>query len=105
MGRPTAYLGQPLAAEVPYRYHKAIAEAAGLPMIIFTLQPALGGTDFSDETLLRLIEIPQVVAIKEALFDAKRFREIVDVVRARRAADHRAHGQRQLHLGVVSARS
>jgi len=77
----TAYLGQPLDPEVPYRYHKAIAEAVGMPMVIFTLQPALGGVAFDDETLLRLIEIPQVVAIKEALFDAKRFREVVDVVR------------------------
>jgi len=77
----TAYLGQPLDPEVPVRYHRAVAEAAGLPMVIFTLQPALGGTDFDDDTLRRLIEIPQVVAIKEALFDAKRFREIVDVVR------------------------
>ncbi len=75
------YLGQPLSPEVPYRYHKAVADEVGLPMIIFTLQPALGGTDFTDETLLRLIEIPQVSGIKEALFDAKRFREIVDVVR------------------------
>jgi len=71
-----------LSSDVPYRYHKAIADETGLPMILFTLQPALGGTDFSDETLLRLTEIPQVVAIKEALFDAKRFREIVNVMRS-----------------------
>lgn len=77
-----AYLGHPLPPEIPYRYHKAIAEEVGLPLILFTLQPALGGTDFSDEALARLLEIPQVVAIKEALFDAKRFREIVNVVRA-----------------------
>lgn len=78
----TAYLGQPLPAEIPVRYHAAIAEEVGLSMILFTLQPALGGTDFTDETLARLIDIPRVVAIKEALFDAKRFREIVTVVRA-----------------------
>jgi 4-hydroxy-tetrahydrodipicolinate synthase len=78
----TAYLGKPLSSDVPYRYHKAIADETGLPMILFTLQPALGGTDFSDETLLRLTEIPQVVAIKEALFDAKRFREIVNLMRS-----------------------
>jgi hypothetical protein len=78
----TAYLGKPLSSEVPYRYHQAIADETGLPMILFTLQPALGGTDFSDATLLRLTEIPQVVAIKEALFDAKRFRETVDVMRS-----------------------
>ncbi|HXJ82375.1 MAG TPA: dihydrodipicolinate synthase family protein [Candidatus Methylomirabilis sp.] len=77
----TAYLGKPLSPDVPYRYHKAIAEESGLPLILFTLQPALGGTDFADETLQRLIEIPEVVAIKEALFDAKRFREIVNVAR------------------------
>ncbi len=75
------YLGHPLSPEIPYRYHRAVADAAGLPMIIFTLQPALGGTNFSDEILLRLAEIPEVVAIKEALFDAKRFREIVNVLR------------------------
>jgi 4-hydroxy-tetrahydrodipicolinate synthase len=78
----TAYLGKPLSPEVPYRYHRAVADEVGLPMVIFTLQPALGGTDFDDETILRLIEIPQVAAIKEALFDAKRFREIVHVVRS-----------------------
>jgi 4-hydroxy-tetrahydrodipicolinate synthase len=78
----TAYLGKPLSPEVPYCYHRAIADEVGLPMVIFTLQPALGGTDFDDETILRLIEIPQVAAIKEALFDAKRFREIVNVVRS-----------------------
>ena len=78
----TAYLGKPLSPEVPYRYHRAIADEVGLPMVIFTLQPALGGTDFDDETILRLIEIPQVAAIKEALFDAKRFCEIVHVVRS-----------------------
>ncbi len=78
----TAYLGQPLPPEIPVNYHKAIAEAVGLLMILFTLQPALGGTNFADETLARLAEIPQVVAIKEALFDAKRYREIVNVIRA-----------------------
>ena len=76
------YLGRPLPPELPYRYHKAVADEVGLPLILFTLQPALGGTDFGDETLLRLLEIPQVVAIKEALFEAKRFREIVNLVRS-----------------------
>src|SRR5262249_9080059 len=78
----TAYLGNPLSSDLPYGHHKPIADETGLPIILFTLQPALGGTDFSDETLLRLTEIPQVIAIKEALFDAKRFREIVNVMRS-----------------------
>src|SRR5690606_25933849 len=55
-----AYLGQPLRPEVPYRYHAAIAEAVDLPLILFQLQPALGGVLLSTEVLHRLIEIPSV---------------------------------------------
>lgn len=68
-----AYLGQPLNPEVPYRYHAAIAEAVDLPLILFQLQPALGGVLFTTEILHRLITISSVTAIKEASFDAKRF--------------------------------
>jgi 4-hydroxy-tetrahydrodipicolinate synthase len=67
-----AYLGQPLNPEIPYRYHAAIADAADLPLILFQLQPALGGLNYSREVIHRLIEIPHVVAIKEASFDAMR---------------------------------
>lgn len=71
-----AYLGLPLNPEVPYRYHAAIAEAVDLPMILFQLQPALGGVLFSTEILHRLIDIPTVRAIKEASFDAMRFLQV-----------------------------
>lgn len=71
-----AYLGLPLNPEVPYRYHAAIAEAVDLPMILFQLQPALGGVLFTTETLHRLIDIPTVRAIKEASFDAMRFLQV-----------------------------
>ena len=71
-----AFLGQPLNPEVPYRYHAAIAEAADLPLILFQLQPALGGVLFSTEVLHRLITIPTVAAIKEASFDAMRFLQV-----------------------------
>jgi 4-hydroxy-tetrahydrodipicolinate synthase len=67
-----AYLGQPLNPEIPYRYHAAIADAADLPLILFQLQPALGGLNYTAEVIHRLIEIPHVVAIKEASFDAMR---------------------------------
>lgn len=70
-----AFAGEPLPPDVPYEYHRAIAEAAPLPMVLFQLQPALAGVLFSRETLLRLIEIPNVVAIKEASFDAVKFVE------------------------------
>jgi 4-hydroxy-tetrahydrodipicolinate synthase len=72
----SAFLGQPLHPEVPYRYHAAIAEAVDLPLILFQLQPALGGVLYSTETLHQLITIPSVAAIKEASFDAVRFLQV-----------------------------
>ncbi|MFV2043970.1 MAG: dihydrodipicolinate synthase family protein, partial [Anaerolineales bacterium] len=54
-------------------YHKAIADATGLPMVLFQLAPVFGGVNYTRDTLLRLIEIPEVVAIKEASFDAQYF--------------------------------
>jgi len=75
-----AFIGDPLPAEVPYEYHRAIADAASLPMVIFQLPPALAGVLYSREALLRLAEIPSVVAIKEASFDAVRFVETVRVL-------------------------
>ena len=65
---------------MPYEYHRAIADASGLPMVLFQLQPALAGVIFSQETLLKLISIPNVIAIKEASFDAVRFVETVRVL-------------------------
>jgi len=72
----SAFLGQPLHPEIPYRYHAAIAEAVDLPLILFQLQPALGGVLFTTEILHKLITIPSVAAIKEASFDAMRFLQV-----------------------------
>jgi 4-hydroxy-tetrahydrodipicolinate synthase len=68
----SAYLSTPLDPAIPYEYHSAIAEV-GLPLILFQLQPALGGVNFETETLRRLIDIDGVVAMKEASFDARRY--------------------------------
>jgi len=70
-----AFAGEPLPPDVPCAYHRAIAEATPLPLVLFQLQPSLSGVLFSPETLLRLIEIPNVIAIKEASFDAVKFVE------------------------------
>jgi 4-hydroxy-tetrahydrodipicolinate synthase len=68
-----AFRNEPLDPQVAYTYHKAIADATGLPIILFQLAPVFGGVNFSRETLLKMLEIPEVVAIKEASFDAQYF--------------------------------
>ncbi|HKV88783.1 MAG TPA: dihydrodipicolinate synthase family protein [Candidatus Dormibacteraeota bacterium] len=80
----SAYQGRPLDPEIPVRYHAAIGDATGLPLILFNLQPALGGVNFTAETLERLCRVSQVVAIKEASFDAKLFVDIRAAVKSAR---------------------
>jgi 4-hydroxy-tetrahydrodipicolinate synthase len=84
-----AYLSTPLDPEIPVRYHSAIAEV-GLPLILFQLQPALGGVNFNLQTLERLIDIDGVVAMKEASFDARRY---VDTVRMVQSTDKYQRGE------------
>jgi 4-hydroxy-tetrahydrodipicolinate synthase len=74
-----AYLSTPLDPRIPVRYHRAIAEV-GVPLILFQLQPALGGALFDTDTLRQLAEIDGVVAIKEASFDARRYMDVVETI-------------------------
>ncbi len=66
-----AYQGTPLDPQVPVAYHEAIARGCSLPMVAFQLQPALGGVIFSEDTLRQIAAIDNVIALKEASFDAR----------------------------------
>ena len=48
-------------------------------MIAFQLQPALGGIDYSPETVERVTALDGVIAIKEASFDRDRCAETVKI--------------------------
>jgi 4-hydroxy-tetrahydrodipicolinate synthase len=74
-----AYLSEPLDVRVPVAYHEAIA-AVGLPLVLFQLQPALGGVNLEPDTLRAMAGVDGVVAIKEASFDARRFIDTVNVL-------------------------
>jgi 4-hydroxy-tetrahydrodipicolinate synthase len=77
-----AFLSQPLRPDLVVGYHQAIAAATDLPLILFQLQPALGGAIYPPAIIDELLAIPSVVAVKEASFDPIRFTEM----RARIAA-------------------
>lgn len=77
-----AFLSQPLRPDVVYGYHAAIASAVDLPLILFQLQPALGGVIYPPAVLDALLEIPRVAAIKEASFDPVRYLELRARLRA-----------------------
>jgi len=70
------FLGNPVPSEMIYRYHKAIADGVGLPLVAFQFPKAFG-PDFPPETLARLATIPEVVGLKEASFDTTKTVETI----------------------------
>jgi 4-hydroxy-tetrahydrodipicolinate synthase len=75
-----AFRNDPLDPRIPVGYHQAIADASGLSLVLFQLAPIFGGVNFTRATLLELLKIPQVVAIKEASFDAAYFAYTVETL-------------------------
>lgn len=78
----SAWRGRPLPTDLVYDYHKAVAQAVKIPLIAFQLQDALGGVEFDAPVLKRLFELDEVIAIKEACFDAKKYVETVRYLRS-----------------------
>lgn len=76
-----AFLNDPLDVQIPYQYHKAIVDASDLPIIVFQLGPIFGGINYTAEALARVLELPQVIGLKDASFDAQRFLLTRDIVR------------------------
>lgn len=78
------FYGSPLSPEIPYGYHKAIADGAKIPIVLFVLQKDLGGAEYSEDCLTRLAQIEMVVAVKEATFDAMKFLRTMRLLRSQR---------------------
>jgi 4-hydroxy-tetrahydrodipicolinate synthase len=70
---PLGYHGDDREIEAFYR---AVAEAAGLPIMAYN-NPKASGTDMSPALIARLAELDGVVAIKECSGDARRIAEIL----------------------------
>lgn len=80
-----AFLNDPLDISIAYKYHKEIAEASSLPIIVFQLGPVFGGVNYPIEALSEVLTLPQVIGLKDASFDAQRFCQTRDIVKQ---ADH-----------------
>lgn len=60
-----------------YLHYKAIANAVGLPIILYNV-PGRTGCDMLPDTVARLAQIPNIVGIKEATGQIARIVEIID---------------------------
>ena len=67
--------------EMVHRYYAAIADAVDLPMVVFQYPMALG-LGYPTETLAKLTEIKQVVAVKEWSNDILTFEKNLRAIRA-----------------------
>jgi 4-hydroxy-tetrahydrodipicolinate synthase len=62
-----------------YRHFKAVAEATGLPMVLYNV-PGRTGCDLLPDTIARLCEVPQIVGVKEATGNLQRASQIISRV-------------------------
>lgn len=62
--------------EGQYQYFKAVAEATDKPIVLYNV-PGRTGVNMSAETTLRLAEIENIVAIKEASGDREQIEKII----------------------------
>jgi 4-hydroxy-tetrahydrodipicolinate synthase len=77
-----AFRGKPQGKDMIVEYHRQVAEASGLPLIMFQLQDALGGVEFEMGTLAELASIRGVAAIKEASFEANKYVQTLRYLKA-----------------------
>jgi 4-hydroxy-tetrahydrodipicolinate synthase len=70
---PVHYLFQP-GPDGTYTYYKDIGDAVGLPIVIYNVVP---WNTVAPETLLRLSEIPQVIAVKQSGGDIHKLAELL----------------------------
>jgi 4-hydroxy-tetrahydrodipicolinate synthase len=65
--------------EGQYRHFKAIAEAAGKPLILYNV-PGRTGANIEPSTLARLAEIPNIIGVKEASGNITQIAEVCNAV-------------------------
>jgi len=59
-----------------FRHFKAVADATGLPMVVYNV-PGRTGCDLLPDTIARLCEVPQMVGVKEATGNLQRAAQII----------------------------
>lgn len=59
-----------------FRHFKAVADATGMPMIVYNV-PGRTGCDLLPDTIARLCELPQMVGVKEATGNLQRAAQII----------------------------
>ncbi|MBD3368492.1 MAG: 4-hydroxy-tetrahydrodipicolinate synthase [Candidatus Eisenbacteria bacterium] len=73
----TPYYNKP-TPEGQYRHYRAVAEEVDVPIVLYNV-PGRTGTNMPPETVARLAELPNIVAIKEAAGSVDRVSAILEL--------------------------
>jgi 4-hydroxy-tetrahydrodipicolinate synthase len=76
----TPYYNKP-TQEGLYQHYRALAESSSLPIVVYNV-PGRTGVNVEPQTLLRISELPNIVAVKEASGNVSQMCEICASVRA-----------------------
>jgi 4-hydroxy-tetrahydrodipicolinate synthase len=79
----TPYYNKP-TQEGLYQHYKALAEAVGIPQILYNV-PGRTGVDMANATVARLAGLPNITGIKDATGNIERGRELIGLVGERMA--------------------
>ena len=71
----TPYYNKPMQ-EGLFQHFKAIAEAVDIPQILYNV-PGRTGCDLSNDTVLRLAQVPNIVGIKDATSNVERVTDLL----------------------------
>lgn len=77
----TPYYNKP-TQEGLYQHFKTIAEAVDLPIILYNV-PGRTGVDMSNDTVVRLADIENIIAVKDATGDVARGKQLIDALNGR----------------------
>jgi len=91
------YYNKP-SSEGYYRHFTAVADACGLPVIVYNIASRTG-KNIDNETMLRLAAHPKIVAVKEASGDLA---QVMDLVRRKPAAFDVLSGDDNLGLPIIA---
>ncbi len=81
-----------------YEHFRAIAEAVDIPVIVYNV-PGRTASNIEAKTMLRLAEVPNIVAVKEA---SGNLGQIMDIIRDRPAEFRVLSGDDAIALAVVA---
>lgn len=62
-------------------YHEEVSEYADIDLMLFLLQDALGGVEYSKKSIEAITSLDRLVAVKEATFNLSKFKETMSFFR------------------------